>query len=173
MFDLSSAEPLHVAFACAFVVSADAAIIAFMISSAKWKREFRPVIRFPIVMALYHAMISVCGWLMASPLETFLSEYAFWILVALIAALCFRAAFTLPLTKDEKSNPSKYRSPMSMLALAASVDSLIAGIVAVTIGMSAWIMACIVGGACLILAASAFALGSRLRESDRRICCLE
>jgi putative Mn2+ efflux pump MntP len=113
-----------------FLIAVGLAIDAFFIAITKGI-VIKSTVKHGLIIALFfggfQAIMTILGWILGIPLETFVSTFASWIAFILISAVGIKMIYeSFSEEEDDNDNFNLYEIPI--LAIATSIDAFVVGI---------------------------------------------
>lgn len=113
----------------AFGLSADCFAVAFSGSVSQRKTSWLSLVRISFAFGLFQAIMPTLGWLVGHSFAELIESYDHWIAFGLLAFIGGRMIWEFFHEKQDKKEVDITRGlPLLLLAVATSIDSLVAGL---------------------------------------------
>ena len=113
-----------------FLIAVGLAIDAFFIAITKGI-VIKSTVKHGLIIALFfggfQAIMTILGWILGIPLETFVSTFASWIAFILISAVGIKMIYE-SFSEEEDDNDNFNLYEILLLAIATSIDAFVVGI---------------------------------------------
>lgn len=133
--------------------------------------EFRPALKFSMVLGILQGLFPIVGWVAGSGLHHIVADYDHWVAFILLSMLGTKMVYESfqQETNKQEYNPLKLTTNIG-IGIATSIDALIVGISLAFISLNIIVSAAIIGSVTVVACMVGLLLGKKIgNKLGRRV----